>query len=139
MIDVRPAKRALNRLIDAGDATIPHVLALVNCYLANQRIRHPQKLVERTLPIFQRVAADERWQSLRTQIQIFSTGKRGPLPNGHGVDVELRHALTLALRERAKRDGNWQPLIDSLDQSYAGIGDPRFLLDRCEVLAQRWT
>src|SRR5262249_46161730 len=54
-----------------------------------------------------------------------------------GATAELRRMRTIILHALAEETGDWQPLLQHLESSYAATRHPLFLLEQCEVLAHQ--
>jgi len=60
-IDLNPSEKALKELIDSGKAGIPHVIALVNCYLVLQKAKLAIKLLADAKTLFDKNQGDVLW------------------------------------------------------------------------------
>lgn len=141
-IDLTPSKKALKKLVKDGKAEIPHILALVNCYLASKKAQIAVQLLRDSKALFEKFQADLLWDLWYTQSLIAIHDPEAALKNidGSKFKDELRPVRTVALTALAKITEDWRLLTDHLKISYKETGDPNFLFRCCELKAwqQDW-
>lgn len=137
-INLTPSEETLEKLVADGTAAIPHILALVDCCLASRRVGEAIKLLEHTKAIFQKHQANVLWTSLHVQLLVISGNPEAALTiiDGSESRTELLHGRTMALRALANETGDWHTLVQHLESSYADTGNPTFLFELCELMAQ---
>ncbi len=137
-IDLRPTERELNRLIAGKQAEVPHVQALVSCYMATNRAKRARQLLERTHRLFQEAGADDIWETWHLQT-IALEGKRADialLTSAESLPETARAARATVLGRRAAQTDDWTSVIAYCDQCYAETHDPAWLYQSCELRAQ---
>jgi tetratricopeptide (TPR) repeat protein len=138
-VDLKPSETALEKLVTDGLAAIPHVLALVSCYLKSGRANQAIQLLAQRRPVFQKHQADALWTFWHVQALVISGDPEAALAaiDSSAWKTQLRHAQTIALGVLASETGDWQQLIQHLESSYEETGDPNFLFDCCGLMAQQ--
>ncbi len=138
-VDLEPSKKALKKLVKDNSATIPHILALVNIYQSNRQAKGALYLLDRSRKLFQEQQVEEAWTFWHVQTLVL----RGKPEDALKVIKEskfpekLSPARIPALHAIAKRDNNWEPFIQELEQTYSETGDPNYLLDCCHIMAEQ--
>jgi hypothetical protein len=137
-IDLDPSKKELKKLHKDGLADIPHILALVNIYQSNRKIKGSIYLLDKTQMKFMEIGAETLWYFWYSQLLTLQGNPEAALKKIEESKVisELKHAKTVVLHAITEKRGNWKPLIDHLESSYQETGDPYFLLDICQIMAQ---
>lgn len=137
-IFLKPSEKALYALVGQKKATIPHILALVSCYLKSRRVKKAIKLLDDVRSTFQKHAADVLWIHWQTQLLILDRvpEKALPLIDGSNFASKLRTARTLVLQALARKTGDWQPVIQHLEVSFDETKNPEFLFECCKLKAQ---
>ena len=137
-IFLKPSEKALYSLVGQKKATIPHILALVSCYLKSRRVKKAIKLLDDVRSTFQKHAADVLWIHWQTQLLILDRvpEKALPLIDGSNFASKLRTARTLVLQALARKTGDWQPVIQHLEVSFDETKNPEFLFECCKLKAQ---
>lgn len=141
-INLETSRKELKNLQKDGIADIPHILALVNIFHSTRKTKGALYLLERTRKKFKENAAESVWLFWFSQLLIFQGNPEAALQliENSEYDDELKHAKTPALHAIVEKTGDWQPLIDYLEQSYQETGDPNYLLDICQIMAhlKKW-
>lgn len=141
-IDLAPSESALKQLlqehVDEELSRIHYVLALLGIYLKNAAIDSVLKLLDEEKVLFEGQGNSDLWWYWRTQALV--TGGQpdealSELP--HIEQRKLRDNIhLLAICEIGNGDGNWQPVLEYLEQAWKETNDPQFLIHLCEVNAQ---
>ncbi len=141
-INLKRSIEALNKLIGRNMAEIPHILALLSCYLVSGKGKSALKLLRDKRKVFVKQKEVVLWTFWQAQSLVVSGKPKAALTviNSSGLEPELRQVRTMALRASAKDIGDSEQLIHHLERSYAETGDPIFLLESCELMArqQNW-
>lgn len=146
-LDLSASRLALEESLKSGDGEgnatqLEEVLVLVGLYLKDGARQEALDLLQRKREAF--IAADEGdlWRFWRGQALVATGQAEIALDQAARIDdLQLRRPLkTAALCEIANRDGDWQPLVSHLEQSYRE-GDQNAFLILCELKAQlgEWT
>lgn len=137
-IYLKPSEKALSTLACQKMATIPHILALVSCYLKSRRVKKAIKLLNDVRSIFQKCAANVLWIHWQTQLLILDRvpEKALPLIDGSEFASKLRTARILVLQALARKSGDWQPAIQYLEVCFEETKNPEFLFECCKLKAQ---
>lgn len=138
-IDLEPSEKTLEKLVADGSRAIPHILALVSCYLTSQKTNEAIQLLAETRPIFQRHQVDTLWTFWHVGSVVISGDPEAAIAaiDSSGSKAELRRARTMALGALANETGDWQQLIRHLERSYEETRDADFLFDCCGLMAQQ--
>lgn len=136
-IDLGPSERALKELVDSGNAKIPHIVALVNCYLVLQKARIAIKLLADTKDIFDKNQGNVLWVLWHVQSLVVDNDPETALQIIEGSEFKdkLRHVRVMALETLGKKTGDWAPLANYLETCYRETHDSSFLLKCCELKA----
>ncbi|MFP5263693.1 MAG: hypothetical protein ACLGJB_17570 [Blastocatellia bacterium] len=107
------------------------ILALVLLYLKRDKPQDALDLLERSKKEFITIGAENLWKSWHGQALVAMGDASKVLEAAmHEADPTLRRNLkTLALREIASKNGDWEPLIAHLEESFEETGDGEFLLN----------
>jgi len=138
-IDLNPSQRALNALVTKGKAKIPHIIALLGCYLMSGKPKKAIRLLEKTKAVFQKHNMDTVWTFWEARSLLTSGDPEGAVKviDNSGLAAELRGIRTLALRELCKKTGDWRQLISHLESSFEETRNSVFLYESCELMAQQ--
>lgn len=138
-IDLKISKKALNKLIRRHMAEIPHILALVGCYLSSRKAKKALKLLDDTKSMFKEQKADMLWKFWYAQALVIDDNAEAALMtiDSCGAMDGLRQVRTIALHALAKKSGDWRQLAEHLEKNYEETGDPHFLLEICQLMAQQ--
>ncbi len=138
-LDLAPSEKALRKLVKAEHAEVPHLLALVSCYLAGRRAAAAIKLLKDTKATFEKAGAQVLHLFWLVQALVLADQPRKALAvlDASGSAQELREARILALRAAASSDREHEQLVTYLEQSYVETGDPRLLFQACQAYAER--
>jgi hypothetical protein len=136
-IDLEPSKKELKKLQKDGLADIPHILALVNIYQSNRKIKGAIYLLDHTQKKFKEVGAEALWYFWYAQLLALHGNPEAALKKieESKFDSELKPAKTVALHAIAEKTGDYKPLIDYLEHSYQETRDPDFLINICQIMA----
>ena len=142
-INLKKSIEALNKLIGRNMVEIPHILALLGCYLVSGKAKSALKLLKDKRKIFVKQKAGVLWTFWQAQSLVVSGKPKAALTviDSSGAGPELRPVRTMALRAFAKDTGDSDQLIHHLEGSYKETGDPIFLLECCDLMArqQNWS
>jgi tetratricopeptide (TPR) repeat protein len=137
-VDLAPSISELNKLMTDRLAEIPHVLALVGCYVTLGRFEEAEGLLESAKGLFDNPDAEVLWTHWRVQLLTASGKPREALTvveASAGAD-QLLGAQALALQAIALATGEWDPLLQHLQAAYRETKNPLFLQAACGVKAQ---
>lgn len=137
-VDLKPSEVALKKIISERKAEVPHILALVNYYLGSRRTKKGLKLLDSTKSVFEAQQERALWEFWYFRLLAVSGNLKVAADSINSIKTlaERREAKTLMLRTNAKRNGNWEPLIQHLENSYNETNDPIFLYECCTLKAQ---
>ena len=140
-VSLTASKKAISRMILRRKAGVFHVIALVEIYLASKGAIKALKVLEKTKPLFQKQKEDALWTLWHVQVLLSKGNPEAALKDidqaVFAEDVRWLHVRTMVLQAFAKKTGNWQELVDHLKSGYLKTGDPKFLLETCELMAQK--
>lgn len=141
-IQLEPSIHSLEKLVGDKSANLFHIIALAGCYLAFQMPQKAVTLLDDTKPIFQGNQAEALWtfwyvQSLAVSGNLDAVVKT---IDSSELKAELKHGQAIALQVNAQETGDWQPLLQHLENSFKETNDPMFLLDiwRLKTQQQDW-
>jgi hypothetical protein len=138
-IDLKTSEKALNKLIKRHMAEIPHILALVGYYLSSRKAKKALKLLNDTKSMFKEQKADMLWKFWYAQALVIDENAEAALMiiDSSGTIDGLRQVRTIALHVLAKKSGSWQQLVEHLERSLEESKEMTFLLQVCQLMAQR--
>lgn len=138
-VNLEPSRLALEQLVTDEAAHVFHIVALTSCYLVFQNAPEAVKLLDDTKPIFQEHQAEALWTFWYIQALVIQgeTGAACEVIDGSELKTELQHVQTITLVAKARESGNWQELIQHLEDIYEATKNANFLLDLCEIMAQQ--
>jgi tetratricopeptide (TPR) repeat protein len=134
-LDLSDSETALAKRVKDGRVTIPHVLALVGCYIQSEKLDLALSLLDDQRDRFEKAKALSLWDLWYVQLLV-ADGKceqASEYLDQIGKEGNARLAQLVVLNAEAKRSGNWQPSLDFLDASYEETRNPRFLMEACEL------
>ena len=138
-VDLKTIEKALIKLIKNDTAEIPHILALVACYLSSRKAKKALKVLNDTKAIFKKQKSEALWAFWRVQ-SLVATGNAkaaSKVIDKSEFKEELRQVRTVTLHSLVKETGGWEQLIEHLERSYEDTGDTRFLLEICGLMASQ--
>lgn len=140
-VTLTPSEKAIEGLIRAEKVEVFHVIALAGIYLSSGRARKALKLLDKTKSFFQKQQSDTLWRVWHVQALSASGNLKGAFKEieeaASGGEIEWLHMRTYVLQAFAKKTGNWHEVIEHLEKSYQKTGDPKFLLESCQLMAQK--
>ena len=138
-VNLEPSRLALEQLVTDGAAHVFHIVVLTSCYLVSQNAPEAVKLLDNTKSIFQEHQAEALWTFWYVQALVIQgeIGAAFEVIDSSELKAELQPIQTIALVAKARESGNWQELVQHLEDIYEAIGDANFLLDLCEIMAQQ--
>lgn len=138
-IDLDASKVALERLVEGGTATIPHILALVGCYVTSRKYEKAAQILTDQRATFEEYQASPLWILWYIQVLVVSGDTNAALEFTESLPItdELRYTRIVTLMALARESGDWLETIQYLEKSYEETRDPRFLLDSCELMARQ--
>lgn len=140
--DLDASVTALEEYVVNDTASIYHILALIDCYIAGQRLDEAIELLEQKENEFHEQGATETWLHAFAQVQVSNGSPEVALLkiNSYEQNPKAYHARMLVLHSFAQETNDWQALYDFLNEIYAETHDPNVLLHLCEVRAtqQDW-
>ncbi|MBE7557282.1 MAG: trypsin-like peptidase domain-containing protein [Anaerolineales bacterium] len=138
-VNLEPSRMTLEQLVTDGAAHVFHIVALASCYLVPQNVPEAVKLLDDTKTIFQEHQVEALWTFWYVQALVIQgeTGAALEVINNSELKTELQHIQTMALAAKARESGNWQGLVQHLEDIYEVTGDANFLLELCEIMAQQ--
>lgn len=138
-IDIGPTITALEERLSSAPWALD-ALALGSCYLASGRGHDLAPLLKRTKSLFEAGDAEATWRHWWVKA-LLAEGKLNAasafvdaLPEQSAIP--LRTLLALA---RADKSGEYGPLANDLCALYERTGNPRYLLDACQLHKQLGT
>lgn len=137
-VDLEPSEQALRQLVEQGQATISHILALASFYFSQQRLDEALKLLESVRHLFVDQQAEPIWQDLYTRVVVIRGEPDGIQAVIDQLDVnEHSHYIrALAHEVHTVQTGDWQAQRNYLERTYQQTHDPQFLLLLCDLLLQ---
>jgi hypothetical protein len=137
-IDLSNSEIALEALVQAGSATVPHVLALAGCYIRSQKAAAAIQLLDSQKPLFEEAHLLPMWTLWYVQLLV-SDGQSDSalayvdqMPAGEAAQL----AQIVVLSAQAGQGGDWQRALESIEALYTGTQNPKYLLDSCELAAR---
>lgn len=138
-VDLTPSIHALTNHIQENKAHVLYILALVGCYFVSYQAQQAIELLQDTRALFTAHEAEALWTFWYAQALAVNGTPDAALRtlDPVGSTVELRRMRTVILHTLAQETGDWQPVLQHLESSYAATRHPLFLLEQCEVLARQ--
>jgi tetratricopeptide (TPR) repeat protein len=137
-VDLNPCAAVIDTMVTVGRATLPHIVALVRIRLAIEDGEQAWSVLESTKPDFEKEGAGELWNVLRMHAEALRGTSHGAA-RGHEEDGDSPSwtVQAMILETTARETGDWAPLIQHFERGVAATGDPRMLLEYCELMASR--
>jgi tetratricopeptide (TPR) repeat protein len=137
-VDLSPSETALSALVSEGRADCSRILALLTRYLDSKRPTEALRLLESTEHQFQEDHAENLWTFWVAQTRILAGDPAAALAGPTALtDPRRFHLQAMALRALADKNGDWESVTRHLETSYATTGDAEFLLELCQLRADR--
>jgi len=139
-VNLNPSKKALKTLVAQNKATTFHILALINCYIGSKKTKKAINLLKETKDVFEQEQTVNLWHLSHIQLLVFNGKPELALKtiDSSPLKTELfRDVRSLVLGAIAKKQNNWQPLVQHLEKSYEETHDPIFLIQCCDLMAQQ--
>lgn len=135
-VDLTPSQAALESLVSAGAASLPHIVALVRLHFVVGDHGAAARVLDQTRSIFETEGTTELWTLLRALAAAGSEADRAPVAVDEANEMTPSPRVrAVGLEAAARASGNWTSLADHLERSFADTGDTRFMLDWCELMA----
>ncbi|MCB0173515.1 MAG: hypothetical protein KDJ97_23545 [Anaerolineae bacterium] len=134
-IDLQTSETALEKLITNNTASIYHLIALINYYIANQKLDKAIKLLECKEALFQEYKASTAWLLAFSQIQILRDSGEVALEklDSYGELSEIHNIRIIILHALARKTKDWQPFNDFVEQIKDINSNPNLLSIVCEI------
>lgn len=137
-IDLSNSEFALEALVQANSATVPHVLALAGCYIRSQKADATIQLLDTQKPLFEKAHLLPMWTLW--YVQLLVADGQGDLALAYVDQMPAGEAAQLAqivvLSAQTGQGGDWQRALESIEALHAGTQNPKYLLDSCELAAR---
>jgi hypothetical protein len=134
-LDLSDSETALAKRVENRRVTIPHVLALVGCYIQSEKLDLALTLLNDQRDRFEEAKALPLWDLWYVQLLV-ADGKREQASeylDQISREEDARLAQLVVLNAEAKQSGNWQDSWGFLNTSYEETRNPRFLMEACEL------
>lgn len=136
-IDFKRCESALKQCYIDGQANSFQIIALVRCYLRHDNVSDGLSLLQATKPLFEK----EGLSLLNIDWQTRALCIAGKVDEALDLLSKTSDALdpranSRMLHLRAQQDGNWEPMLEHIEQLLASKDDPN-ILDWCRLLASR--
>ncbi len=137
-IDLSPSRKALEVLIEDGNADLERIIALVGIY---ENLKTPQDALEvltKKRAVFEHAGYQEIWLFQ----YVYALALKGEVENALREAEAFsnprlhRNIRVLILREQAKVNENWQVLAECLESFWRESGLATYLLELCEIRAK---
>jgi hypothetical protein len=137
-IDLSPSQKALEVLLEDGNADLEKIIALVGIYESLELPKDALDILTRTREVFEQAGYQEIWLFQ----YVYALALKGEIENALREAEAFsnpklhRSILVLILQEQAKVNGNWQALADCLESFWRESGLAKYLLELCELRAK---
>lgn len=138
-VDLKSSEIVLRTHVVQGKSDIPHIVTLISYYLAFRKTKKAIKLLDDTKALFDAQRQEETWKYWRVRTTIVSGNHKAALASLNDIEATtgFREMKTIMLHANAKRNNNWQPLIQHLETSYRETKNSIFLFECCNLKAQQ--
>lgn len=138
-IDLEICEGALKSFFKEGRAELPHILALYEICNALGKAGESKKLLEDSKVIFNEKGAGLLWTYCYLQSMINTGEAESAIKtiDDSKFANELRQVKVMALRNLSQNTGDLLSVIKYLETCLEDTGDPKYLLDVCELMASQ--
>lgn len=130
-VDLSPSRKALEEVVDGGDAGINEVMILSDIYAYTGHQDQIGPLYSKAT----RLLELPEHRAFGTFLRIRS---QGATADGEALDPgqdDLDSVNTVILRFQAQKSGDFRPLIEHMKRRFDLVRDPRVLFELCELAA----
>ena len=138
-LDLEPSEKALRSIIEEGSSNISHVISLVICKLASQKIVEAIEVLNDSESQFKSQEEIRVWTSLYVKSLVAKDDPQSTLTviDQSGLKENLYYDKMIALQAIAQKTGDWQPLVEFLEDAYEETGDTSFLFNCCSLMVEQ--
>lgn len=133
--DLETSETALEVYITNDKASIYQILALIDCYIANQKLDEAIELLEQKEIVFQKQGLIGAWLYAFARTQVSNDSPEAALRkiDNYEQDIQAYNARMFILHAFAQKTNDWQALNNFLNKIYVETNNPAILLDICET------
>ncbi len=138
-LDLEPSEKALSSLIEEDSSTLSHVISLVICKLASQKIVEAIEVLNNSESQFKSQEEIRVWTSLYVKSLVAKDDPQSALTviDQSGLKENLYYDKMIALQAIAQKTGDWHPLVEFLENAYEETGDTSFLFNCCSLMVEQ--
>ncbi len=136
-INLGPSEEALDMLVSKGEASLEHVIALLESRLALGYLDKAHELLSSAKHLFGDRKAEPLWELWLALVRV-AAGELDlaeQMMSSSAATPGAPHVRTVLLKGLARKSGDSQQLSNHLQESYEQTGDVRFLLESCALKA----
>ncbi len=138
-LGLEPSEKALSSIIAEGTSDISHVISLVICKLALKKIAEAIEVLDNSESQFKSQEEIRVWTSLYVKALVANDDPKSALKviDQSSQKENLYYDKMMALQAIAQKKGDWQPLVEFLENAYEETGDTSFLFNCCSLMAEQ--
>ncbi len=138
-LDLEPSEKALSSIIVEEKSDISHVISLVICKLVSQKITEAIELLDNSESRFKSQEEIRVWTSLYVKSLMANDDPKSALKviDQSSQKENLYYEKMIALQAIARKNDDWQPLVEFLENAYEETGDMSFLFNCCSLMGEQ--
>ncbi len=138
-LDLEPSEKALSSIIAEGTSDISHVISLVICKLALKKIAKAIEILDKFESQFKSQEEIRVWTSLYVKALVANDDPKSALKviDQSSQKENLYYDKMMALQAIAQKKGDWQSLVEFLENTYKETGYTPFLFNCCSLMAEQ--
>ena len=138
-LDLEPSEKALSSIIAEEKSDISHVISLVICKLALKKIAEAIEVLDKFESQFKSEEEIRVWTSLYVKALVANDDPKSALKviDQSSQKEKLYYDKMMALQAIAQKKGDWQSLVEFLENTYKETGYTPFLFNCCSLMAEQ--
>ena len=138
-LDLEPSEKALSSIIVEEKSDISHVISLVICKLALKKIAEAIEVLDKFESQFKSQEEIRVWTSLYVKALVANDDPKSALRviDQSSQKENLYYDKMMALQAIAQKKGDWQSLVEFLENTYKETGYTPFLFNCCSLMAEQ--
>ena len=138
-LDLEPSEKALSSIIAEEKSDISHVISLVICKLALKKIAEAIEVLDKFESQFKSQEEIRVWTSLYVKALVANDDPKSALRviDQSSQKENLYYDKMMALQAIAQKKGDWQSLVEFLENTYKETGYTPFLFNCCSLMAEQ--
>jgi hypothetical protein len=136
-VDLSISQEALETTVSKLDASVEQVTVLLWLYVNQEDYQNALELLENKKELFERENLVNYWEFWHLKTLIFIGKQPEELQEANILsNTDLGRILHIVvLRENARKENNWQLLIEYLEKCFQETEDAKFLYELCQLKA----